>query len=720
MGGVINADCIPACLEDKEDPKKEDINAKQNSNNEINLISLIATCKELARIAGEEICEVYKKAQGNEYQILFDDKRSSIEKREYFKQKELQKQQETKQNENNTVDPKSLLRNEKRRTSLRSLDPRTEADLAANEIIYLSLQKHFKGITIITEESDIELNDTNQCVLEKLETKLFDDDGKQIVIQPIYINVENIVIWVDPLDGTKALMKGEKEAVTTLIGIADQTTKRPIAGIVHRPFMKTCIVGIVGIGCYGFGYKNNNKYDGIQFNEIKNNLSIRITSKIKRRNIVTTKIHFREGMKKYIECCKADKLIQAGGAGGKALLIIEGAADCFLFPQFGTKKWDTCAAEAVILSLNGILTEPDGNRLDYHSDTDIQNSNGFVATLFDDIYHKTFLFPQYISDYKQNKKNNGPPFECPDLPSSKITDLIIKCSDIALKNGFLQTYQPKPQEMIEHNIKYYICLAENLANKPVMPKNKDTINKKKNKKPFDPFAGPFKKGALVCDINKEKTYKLILNKFPVLPYHSLIISTQFIKQTNQLNAIEFNVMSNVFNSMSMYLENKQHNSSNLLVFLNSGILSGATQMHRHLHLITVENKDFLLNTIFNSVQQKSESVTKYDKYKFLHGIITWNHAFDGSVLYDYYKTLISWIKDKIKVDDTFSYNLLISKNLMMIIPRKCGSFKQNDIDVTFAINALPFAGLVFCNSVQQMNLLQKVGITEMVRYCTFV
>lgn len=45
-----------------------------------------------------------------------------------------------------------------------------------------------------------------------------------------------------------------------------------------------------------------------------------------------------------------------GGAGNKVLRVIEGDAHAYVFASPGTKKWDTCAPEAVLVAMGGALT----------------------------------------------------------------------------------------------------------------------------------------------------------------------------------------------------------------------------------------------------------------------------------------------------------------------------------------------------------------------------
>ena len=77
-------------------------------------------------------------------------------------------------------------------------------------------------------------------------------------------------------------------------------------------------------------------------------------------------------------------LLRAGGAGYKVLIVIEGRADVYFNPSAGTKKWDTCAGDAILRALRpspGILTNLKGNPLVYTSEKSNYKNQGFVVTL---------------------------------------------------------------------------------------------------------------------------------------------------------------------------------------------------------------------------------------------------------------------------------------------------------------------------------------------------
>ena len=47
------------------------------------------------------------------------------------------------------------------------------------------------------------------------------------------------------------------------------------------------------------------------------------------------------------------EVLKVGGSGHKVILLIEGKAHAYIFPSPGTKKWDTCAPEAILHALGG-------------------------------------------------------------------------------------------------------------------------------------------------------------------------------------------------------------------------------------------------------------------------------------------------------------------------------------------------------------------------------
>ncbi|CAC5422162.1 IMPAD1 [Mytilus coruscus] len=74
------------------------------------------------------------------------------------------------------------------------------------------------------------------------------------------------------------------------------------------------------------------------------------------------------------------QVLKGAGAGYKTLEVIKGNADAYLHTT-KIKKWDLCAANAILSSMDGKMTTLQGDFIDYSSTTDKVVSDGLLVTL---------------------------------------------------------------------------------------------------------------------------------------------------------------------------------------------------------------------------------------------------------------------------------------------------------------------------------------------------
>lgn len=243
-----------------------------------------------------------------------------------------------------------------------AFDPQTAADRAAQSIIVTSLSQQFPGIVVVGEEDDCEVANNN-LIVQDFDNEVFQhecpDDFKDL-------DIADLVVWVDPLDGTKEFTEGHIEHVTVLIGISAHG--KAIAGVIHQPFYKgtvgRTIWGVLGIGTFGISRQEN------------------ITG---RRIVTTTKSHMTQDVQDTIDAMKPDQVLRTGGCGYKVLQVIEGFADAYIFATPGTKKWDSCAPEAVLVSMGGNLTDICNEHINYGNTAKkfFMNWTGLLCTFSD-------------------------------------------------------------------------------------------------------------------------------------------------------------------------------------------------------------------------------------------------------------------------------------------------------------------------------------------------
>ena len=118
----------------------------------------------------------------------------------------------------------------------------------------------------------------------------------------------------------------------------------------------------------------------------------------KKRRIVTSRNHATEIIKSSLNKIPKSELILRGGCGFKIIVLLDGNADCYLYPSRGTKRWDSCAPEAVVRALGGECTDILNERYDYSniSPDEFENALGLVAAFEDHSFYIKNLTTEII------------------------------------------------------------------------------------------------------------------------------------------------------------------------------------------------------------------------------------------------------------------------------------------------------------------------------------
>ncbi|XP_072121180.1 3'(2'),5'-bisphosphate nucleotidase 1 [Mobula birostris] len=244
-------------------------------------------------------------------------------------------------------------------------DLQTKADLLVQQSICSSLARKFPKLTIIGEE-DLPSQEADEDLIESGQSE--EVLKHSCPAQFSHFKEEDIVVWVDPLDGTKEFTEGFLDHVTVLIGIA--CGGKAIAGVINQPYYNYQAGGNAVIGRTIWGVLNLGVF-GIEMKEVPEGKHI----------ITTSRSHSNKLVNDCISAMNVDEVVRVGGAGNKVLQIIEGKASAYMFASPGCKKWDTCAPEAILHAVSGKMTDIHGNSFQYHKDVKHANTAGVLATL---------------------------------------------------------------------------------------------------------------------------------------------------------------------------------------------------------------------------------------------------------------------------------------------------------------------------------------------------
>lgn len=242
-------------------------------------------------------------------------------------------------------------------------DLQTEADRSAQRCIVASLARQFPNVKIIGEEGSLtNLEVPSDWIVTDCDSNVI---SQQCPADYLQVKDEDIVIWVDPLDGTNEYTQGFLEHVTVLVGLSIKG--KAVGGVIHQPYYNykksettgRTIWGLIGIGA----------------GEISSN-----TPPPNKFIVVTSRTHSDKLVESAISALKPDETLKVGGAGYKVLALIEGQAHAYVFASKGCKKWDTCAPEGILRACGGKLTDIHGDDYQYHENVSFPNSRGVFAT----------------------------------------------------------------------------------------------------------------------------------------------------------------------------------------------------------------------------------------------------------------------------------------------------------------------------------------------------
>jgi 3'(2'), 5'-bisphosphate nucleotidase len=219
-------------------------------------------------------------------------------------------------------------------------DPVTRADKEANLLICDALMAEFPEHGVIGEESG-----QSQEEVTRLASR-------------------SRVFYVDPVDGTRELADRTGE-FCVMIGLA--VDGRAAAGVIAIPVEKKLFYGNVGAGAF------------VEVDGETRALDLHTATDPHESRAVVSRSHRSRATQAILDVLGPRATLPTGSVGVKAARVLEGAADLYVHASSGAKKWDACAPEALIRAAGGVMTDLDGEPLDY-AEADLAVKNGLVAT----------------------------------------------------------------------------------------------------------------------------------------------------------------------------------------------------------------------------------------------------------------------------------------------------------------------------------------------------
>ena len=193
-----------------------------------------------------------------------------------------------------------------------------------------------------------------------------------------------------------------------------------------------------------------------------------------------------------------------------------------------------------------------------------------------------------------------------------------------------------------------------------------------------------------------ESHLCVLNKFPVIEHHALIVTRDFQDQEAPLERGDFEALWTCLREGG-------------LGFYNAGAAAGASERHRHLQLVPTPIADPPLATPFDAVQADAHfdgGIGRIASLPFLHGlgrlraIANQPPAEAAEVLLGLYRQLARAFGCHRHGQP---YNLLVCREWMLIVPRARAQWRGVNV------NGLGFAGALMAAGREELEVLRREG-----------
>jgi len=263
-------------------------------------------------------------------------------------------------------------------------------------------------------------------------------------------------------------------------------------------------------------------------------------------------------------------------------------------------------------------------------------------------------------------------------------------SAAALNLQALESIHTRSTYLEDHGIRFLVHMASSLRRKPPHDAHRN------------PFL-PYETALYVADASA--SHACILNKYNVVDLHLLIVTRKFEHQESLVTEGDFRAL------WRCLLEYES------LGFYNSGITSGASQMHKHLQVVPLplvpngSPREAPIEPLLDNARGCPGTILESRDLPFAHSLVFWDPAqvSDAALMAQCSLNCYTQMLRRHALEPTSgarvsgAYNLLVTRRWMLFVPRVRECFES------ISCNSLAFAGTLLVHDVAQMERLRAAG-----------
>lgn len=309
------------------------------------------------------------------------------------------------------------------------------------------------------------------------------------------------------------------------------------------------------------------------------------------------------------------------------------------------------------------------------------------------------------------------------------TEIIAKIPssfDNAVNSGDLLFFPSTIHKHPEGHVEYEIRLCPALQKKPQLPSSDfhaaDSTPKVQRLDPFNPPYNPNLFVGYLRNEEQEEEYVVMMNKYSVVRGHFLLVTKEFKSQTLPL------VPDDLVQTYAL-LTAAYKARQNMFAFYNCGDLSGASQPHKHIQFITVDDDDgppieALARAVTLEAPDKPFSLTSLPYanhvYRFPQRLSSMPRDKIEHVLAAAFLSLLDLAISTIRHAPDYpagkpSYNVIITLEHLHVLPRREENFVLQETGDNLNVNALGYAGMLLVKSERELEAVKSEGVGKILR-----
>lgn len=233
----------------------------------------------------------------------------------------------------------------------------------------------------------------------------------------------------------------------------------------------------------------------------------------------------------------------------------------------------------------------------------------------------------------------------------------------------------------------------------------------------NPFAKPEPELTIVPSLDND--FRIVFNKFPVVPAHFMMVTKEFKSQNTPLSPSELTASFALLRNLKANDEGK-----NWFAFYNCGPQSGASQPHKHIQFMTLPEgftpfAETLAHKSLYFIPNEHEEPVQDPNLPFAHFVAKLPENPEELTEDILAMTFVSLLQRACTVlrdneCNHISYNFVATTEYMMVVPRASGKYKD-----VLGINSCGTMGLFLCKSAELVTLVRETGPTNILKELGF-